>query len=502
MVDVMGIQNFIFASNRLKDIVGASRLVELATSDEPGGWLNGTTGEVLVAAGGNAFLKFALEDEARQFASRYTRKLLEEAPGLEVAICHQPIDATFGKALDSLIEQLAHTKAGRIPGAPLLGLSIEATCQETGLPAVALDPDSGDPISSTIKKRRDPNLLEDVKNRWHTFLNCAPEDANWQFPEEIDLLGRTAYDKSTVGVVHIDLNRMGDRIKRWIEKRPEEELEEGYKRLSRAISSHVSAAFQASVDLMLDNIEQASVAGEHLTFRLAWDKPDISWLPLRPVILGGDDLTFICDGRIALELSAKLLEALQAEPMPILGEKVYGSAGVTIVNSHFPFARAYQIAEAACRQAKVLAYELFEEGRPDGVLNWHIMLGDLDFGAEHPWTARPYPLHNIVIDDLYERVGWEWLSTKLLGDKGLRADSWQFARNKLKGLSALAQMQPDDNSQSAIKSQLARWNAVRSNKLSLPAPIGEVGWFWNNEQQWKSPLADALELLDLHTGLE
>src|SRR5262249_55209954 len=36
-------------------------------------------------------------------------------------------------------------------------------------------------------------------------------------------------------------------------------------------------------------------------------KQPIVYLPIRPILLGGDDLTFVCDGRVALDLAATAL---------------------------------------------------------------------------------------------------------------------------------------------------------------------------------------------------
>src|SRR5690606_5681066 len=73
-------------------------------------------------------------------------------------------------------------------------------------------------------------------------------------------------------------------------------------------------------------------------------------LPLRPILLGGDDLTFLCDGRVALALTEAALKAFEAE-VPSLG-RVTACAGVAIVPAHAPFAQAYALAEALCRHAK------------------------------------------------------------------------------------------------------------------------------------------------------
>lgn len=87
-IDVLGIQRYVFASNRLRDAVAASWLVQWAT--DPGGALAPVPqGDILGAGGGSAILRFADRAGALAFAARYTRRVYEEAPGLDVAIAHR-----------------------------------------------------------------------------------------------------------------------------------------------------------------------------------------------------------------------------------------------------------------------------------------------------------------------------------------------------------------------------------------------------------------------------
>src|SRR5437667_1637190 len=90
-IDVLGIQSYVFASNRLRDAVGASWVVHSATSKRDG--LLSWEGQVLVGSGGNAVLQFRDLDQARAFAGEYTYRLFREAPGIQVAVVHRPYSA-------------------------------------------------------------------------------------------------------------------------------------------------------------------------------------------------------------------------------------------------------------------------------------------------------------------------------------------------------------------------------------------------------------------------
>lgn len=75
-----------------------------------------------------------------------------------------------------------------------------------------------------------------------------------------------------------------------------------------------------------------------------------AFLPLRPVLLGGDDITCLCDGRIALDLAETALKEFARHPVPHLGPdgeetSLTACAGVALVKAHAPVHRSYELAE-------------------------------------------------------------------------------------------------------------------------------------------------------------
>jgi len=219
-------------------------------------------------------------------------------------------------------------------------------------------------------------------------------------------------------------------------------------------------------------------------------------LPLRPILLGGDDLTFVCDGRIALDLAETALDVFNKSDVPHLG-KISACAGVAMVRVHAPFARAYELAEKLCTSAKRM---LKKNNDPGCALDWHIgacrpgeAIEDIrkrQYKANnHELTCRPYRLDSGRED----AESWRWLSGTLLDDPkmGLRGKAWSRRRNKVKALAELAR-----EGRESVHASLEAWRVV-DTKLQLPQPIAGNGF-----ARTRTPLIDALELFDLHLVLE
>jgi hypothetical protein len=89
-------------------------------------------------------------------------------------------------------------------------------------------------------------------------------------------------------------------------------------------------------------------------------------IPLRPIVIGGDDLTLICRADFALEFVKSYLIAFEEESQKQFGTAAWTTkeskaataqgltacAGIAFVKASYPFHYAYDLAEALCGEAK------------------------------------------------------------------------------------------------------------------------------------------------------
>jgi len=103
--------------------------------------------------------------------------------------------------------------------------------------------------------------------------------------------------------------------------------------LSDSIREKNTIALQKTIEFLLDNLNEDHIAivsegGESIELTQSETDQTKRYLPFRPLIFGGDDLTFVCDARIALDLTVFYLRELEKRTLSD--------------NNHFMLARELQ----------------------------------------------------------------------------------------------------------------------------------------------------------------
>ena len=146
----------------------------------------------------------------------------------------------------------------------------------------------------------------------------------------------------------------------------------------------------------------------------------------------------MCDGRLGLALATKFLTYFEEETgkYKAIGGNLTACAGVAIVKSHFPFARAYELAEELCKSAKDDRKEKDVSG---SCLNWHFALSgilnslktirDTEYKTDSGrLDQRPVTL-SANTQDTY--ASWPLIESATLA---FQSEDWAERRNKMKAL--------------------------------------------------------------------
>jgi hypothetical protein len=510
-VDTAGIQSYIFGSNRLKENIGASYLVKQATE----GWAfealrlaapknnvdssglvdrkietDGLDAEILYAGGGNFVALFRYAESAKAFTRTLSKRVLIDAPGLRLDIYQEQFEWTgtgLGEAVGQLLQNMKKERSRKAASSPLMGLGVTVMCQSTALPAVEVirDPDGDERyVSAEVYAKHN---AADQANDW--LRRELPPGNGYDYPLDLDDLGRSIGERSYIAVVHADGNGMGQIIRAIGEKRDNRAYISKMRQFSEKVKAISKISMMAVIELLRQKtLEGASIPGTRTVSALEFslDNDDNLRLPIRPIVFGGDDTTFVCDGRIGLSLAVEYLRTFEGEARK-QELNLSACAGIAIVKSHYPFARAYQLSEELCDEAKKFRRENFKEG--GGALDWHFTSGGLYDELEAirkreyhvsmgSLTLRPVSLGN-------EGGVRSWAEIERL-TIAFQQD-WADKRNKAKALrDALREGQ----------NAVTRFVSIYEQQLPKLPDFEQTGW---HDRQ--CGYFDALELMDIHIPL-
>lgn len=476
LLDVRRVQPYIFGTNELKQNLGASALVEAATrawvlaaldavplshntvtadeiKSDKAVWRGEVLAEVLFAGGGNVGLLFATLEHARAFTEHYTAQVLQKAPGLEVAVVHGAVggaqDRDLATGWANFQRELAQRKERPAPRQAPLGLSVTAQCAYTSRFAVAeVGEDPGAQVLASAEVREKLRYHKLAQDRLRQLL---PSLQHYELPSDFDHLGGERGRFRYLAVVHADGNGIGRRLEDYLKPSTSNaEWVDRLRRFSQALNQAGLQAMQAVGALLVEHVHQQGKRTEIIGRQRAEDVIELreNRLPFRPIVYGGDDVTFVCDGRLGLALAVKFLETFNRQPLPD-GEVGYACAGVAIVHTHYPFAQAYALAAKLCQEAKnfVQAHEPNKHGQ---ALSWHFatsgLLGDWAEIRQREYTAlpganqaAPLPGHlamrPVFLRPLPGAESWRtWDNFKRLTEAFRQGAAWRGRRNKVKDL--------------------------------------------------------------------
>jgi hypothetical protein len=548
VVDTTQIQPYIFGSNRLRENVGASYLVDAATGDwafaavkqaapsnnigprnrlrNEVGIEHGLDAEVLYAGGGNFTVICNGEDMAKSFTSNLSRQALQEAPGLQLAIAQQEIDwhkDVLHIKLEEVHRMLAKQKRNHTWSAPLLGLSVTASCRSTGLPATdmveGIHDEPGYLASDEIRAKanvatRHGNIPSEADWRLQGTIKLA---AGYEYPADFEDMGATAGEYSHIAIVHADGNDMSQRIREIGAQYATAGQNRAFVFALRQFSIGVKDAATQALNAILGRLTNPKriiddeggkiIRHRHpqklsIQIKLTKSKDGSYFIPFRPIVFGGDDVTFVCDGRLGLSLAtAYLREFEQQTARAHLGKDGGGltaCAGVAIVKSHYPFARAYELAAALTGSAK--SYRADEKEKITGsCLDWHFALSGLGGSIaeirqrEYSVSAGSLTLRPVTLEANPKEGERAW-PVVLNGINAFQKEDWAGRRNKIKALRDSLREGP-----AAVKHFVVAFN---EGKHLPPVLSAMKDWPSSGWQGSSCGYFDAIELVDWFMPLE
>jgi len=422
LLDTSSIQKYIFGGRKLKENIGASHIVkgifdeplrESLRSIFPGytcpleTWETEPSRiltedphvpvEVGYIGGGNALLFFKDSKEAENFIYFWTQSLLVDFPGIVPAAALEKAfdlsDNGFQNSLKELFELMESNKREVPLRTSLARFGITSECRYSGLAQEAWqdtpDPSDAGYVSAMTKTKL--NYVEEANSWLEETLLTEKTRGSYCLTDELDSLGQTKNEENYIAIVHTDGDGIGTLFR---ELKTLNEV----RRISTGLKKATIDSFRKLIDVTIAHFDKIKESLGHSDS--TYPKSNNKFiLPLRPIIIGGDDVAFVCHGKLGIYYANLFLEAFLLKTGEILGESLSACAGITVTKTHYPFYRSYELSEELCRSSK-------KTRRANGGGSWldfHIayggFTGDLSEIRERHYSApqghlcmRPYKI--------------------------------------------------------------------------------------------------------------
>lgn len=354
-------QDYIFKTNRVLEIVGASENIARiweslfeaaddaslkyrmadekfsmaeAESEFKKGILNFVE---LFCGGGNETIlfdcdmDFQQDDSFRKLNRAFSYKLIEKYPGMIPMVAYVKATGDYSKDYKKLME-----------ASEIKRNIMEPQWDMFTVPFAMMDRNIFQPYSTLVKINGQDIRMSDESSKKYTVgrkLRDSNEDIRL-FDEMITQKGK----ESLLAVVHADGNNMRAKI---MEMLHDEADYDKAVSLMRKFTRKTADCFETQGEAALKKCQSDL---ERMNEKSLKDKKlKKSSLAYRRVIGSGDDVTFVCNARFVMDYVKAYLDSVQNYNKNTGSEWDYSScAGICIFHSHYPFSKAYSIAEQAC----------------------------------------------------------------------------------------------------------------------------------------------------------
>lgn len=383
------IQAYILQGGRLRDIVGASHLLDqLCTTDIEAACKQIQLEEVFHAPDGERQILFTRKasgaiyavlgslEAAQELAALWSLWVRQRCPGLSFNQALSSGDSVF-KVVGNGTKVLGQLRSMPAPALPTAAPMVERS-PRTGLSASQRSHVLGQQelVDSAVAARRCvvDQAQRDNRSKLTPQLNDGiryvfPVNLDFEPCMEVDEYGFPfSQENRSVGVLHADANGLGQVLLSVIEVAEKDPHLAGkhFPQFLAALSACVAEATVAAGRQAVESVlvpQAAHVSG----------KP-VRVLPARPILLAGDDLTIILRADVALPFLvtfAAVFEQKTRASFATLGKEEFARpfnaklptaltmcAGLQFVRNNFPFSQALHLAEDLCSAAKKQAKDL------------------------------------------------------------------------------------------------------------------------------------------------
>lgn len=296
-------------------------------------------GEVVYEGGGNFFVLYKDKETCIEINKIFTRKLLKELYTLKVLCTYIELENGLVNFIEDRKKLYEKHRISEVEESVI--------CPVNTLPFVQVDE-----VTSLPLTKYNENTRKKVSTEAEAKLAKHLDVYNEKYGEkDLDKLVTRKGEESLLAVVYIDGNNMGAKVQNVLGT--ETSYDQCVKKLRETFEfiqkNYVEDRIK-DIDQMLE--EKAKKGKKKAGKRL--------------VVFAGDEINLICNARDAYDIAKTYLKGLHQVSWKDSTEPCSACAGIAIFHSHAPYAQAYKIAEECCESGKTRMKKLEKAREKEG----------------------------------------------------------------------------------------------------------------------------------------
>lgn len=388
------IKEYLFATNRLKEIRGASALLAWL-DDRRRDFLLQRCGKdnLIFSAGGSASVLVENQNQADQLIAEVERDFCHRTQSASITgVCLKPYEPLsqeeigadkrkFGERMKSVrikldMRKMQKAEINSIPVQPYFRL-----CNSCGqYPATRRSRhDSTDLLCLSCDRKRNWGEQSRLSffYKFASHVQDAKNDLTWKnkfIPNDLGDIGDVSVPKGYVGYLTLDGNRMGEQFGKLVEKQQCQIFSEELAKITKEIT------FDALYE---------------------YTRHHTGTVPFEIVLIGGDDIKLFTAADIAVPVARYILREFETRSEKLLKkiglkeDKLTMAAGVVLCQSNFPIPALVDIGEELLKSAKQLCAKC---DYAESAIDFEVItssVADLDIARAQVPHNKPYTLSQI-----------------------------------------------------------------------------------------------------------
>ncbi|RCV63411.1 CRISPR/Cas system-associated protein Cas10 [Methanophagales archaeon] len=360
LLEVDKIQSYIFATNKLKEIRGASYLLSEINEATTAQVLKdySTAKKKILSTGGVTKVIFDDENEAYKFLKQmegiYQRELITASVTTHV----EPISNDFYSAIGKGELAIRRRKEDKDYIFQINTSGYYKICSFCGQYPAKESKSTPEGIlwlcASCKQKRANSRFLHIHDSIANKIKENQPMVNKVEFPEQFEKIGKESHIEGYMGYIVADGNRMGEKIK-------SKEVSSDTNRYHDFSKKVKECTDEALVEAVIESVPKIRERDNSLS------------LPVVVLILGGDDMILVTTAESALPLAAKFSQKFQQKTKEKNLPEISMSVGVVISKVTFPIFSYTMLGEELLKSAKRLSREMNKDGKEVGAIDFMVV---------------------------------------------------------------------------------------------------------------------------------